>query len=120
VRLLVRDRDSTVTAGFSDVLASSGAQTILTPVRSPKANAFAEHWVRTVREECLDHLLVICRRQREGVLAEYVDHDNRARPRHRLALTPTPPATVAGRAGTIRRDVLGGLIRKHELATWPA
>jgi hypothetical protein len=85
--------------------------------RSPKANAIAERWVRTVRQDCLDHLLALSRRHLERVLAEYVEHHNRARPHRRLDLTPPHPATVAGTVGTIRcRDVLDGLIHEHELA----
>jgi transposase InsO family protein len=59
VRFLIRDRDTKFTDQFDSVFASIGAETILTPLRSPKANAFAERWVRTVREDCLDHLLVV-------------------------------------------------------------
>jgi transposase InsO family protein len=55
-----------------------------TPVRAPNANAFAERWVRTVRSECLDWLLIVSRRQLERVLRTYVDHYNRER-RHMVA-----------------------------------
>ena len=80
VRFLVRDRDTKFTAGFDEVFASVGAETILTPVRSPDANAFAERWGRTVREDCLDHVLVLSRRHLEIVLGEYVEHYNGADP----------------------------------------
>lgn len=69
-RFLVRDRDTKFTATFDRVFASIGAEAILTPVRSPRANTFAERWVRTVREDCLDHLLVLSRRHLETILAE--------------------------------------------------
>ena len=92
VRFLIRDRDTKFTASFDNVFASIGAETILTPVRSPKANAFAERWVRTVREDCLDHLLVVSRRHLERVLAEYVRHYNRGT----AAPQPRPDAAPPG------------------------
>jgi putative transposase len=58
VRLLVRDRDAKFCRGFDDVFRSEGAQVVLTPVQAPNANAFAERWIRTVRAECLDWLLI--------------------------------------------------------------
>ena len=82
-RFLVRDRDTKFTSSFDAVLASIGIEAIKTPVRSPRANAFAERFVRTVRKGCLEHLLVFGRRHVEAVFAEYVDHYNRARPSSR-------------------------------------
>jgi transposase InsO family protein len=117
VRFIVRDRDAKFSAAFDDIFTSIGAETILTPVRSPKANAFAERWVRTVRQDCLDHLLVVSGRHLERILGEYVAHYNRARPHRSLELTPPLRAGGASGAGTIRRrDVLGGLIHEYDLA----
>ena len=90
--------------------------TIRTTVRSPKANAFAERWVRTVREECLDHLLVYSRRHLETVLAEYVDHYNRARPHRGLQPTPSPCHETLNRGEVRRHDVLGGIIHEYDRA----
>jgi transposase InsO family protein len=117
LRFLIRDRDTKFTASFDEVFASIGAETILTPVRSPKANAFAERWVRTVRQDCLDYLLVLSRQHLETILADYVDHYNRARPHRSLDLTTPHPANVSPTVGTIRRcDLIGGLIHEYQLA----
>ena len=88
-----------------------------TPVRAPRANAYAERWVGTVRREVLDRTLVFGRRQLVSVLAEYTDHYNVHRP-HR-ALGQAPPlgsveSAVAVPAGrVVRRDRLGGLIHEY-------
>jgi putative transposase len=116
-RFLVRDRDTKFVASFDTVFSSIGIETIRTPVRSPRANAFAERWVRTVRQECLDHLLVASRRQLEPVLCDYVRHYNQARPHRGLHLDVPEPSSRAGQAGTVRRrDVLGGIIHEYERA----
>jgi putative transposase len=116
-RFLVRDRDTKFTSSFDTVLASIGIEAIKTPVRSPRANAYAERFVRTVREDCLNHFLIFDRRHLESVLAEYVRHYNRARPHRGLDLDPPQPRIAGDRTGTVRRrDVLGGLIHEYELA----
>jgi transposase InsO family protein len=68
-RFLIRDRDTKFTASFDEVFASIGIESIRTPVRSRRANAYAERFVRTIRQECLDHLLVVSRRHLDQVLA---------------------------------------------------
>jgi putative transposase len=91
---------------------------IRTPVRAPQANAYAERFVRSVRSECLDWLLILGHRHLEHVLRTYVDHYNRARPHRALALQPpdSPDASVATPAGklTLRHDRLGGLLHEYE------
>jgi hypothetical protein len=82
------------------------------------ANAYAERFVLTVRNECLDHLLVVSRRHLELVLDEYVRHYNQARPHRGLRLAqPIPHPVTASRGGVItRRDVLGGIVHEYERA----
>jgi putative transposase len=70
------------------VFRSEGVRVIRTPVRSPRANAFAERFVGTVRRECLDHLLVVSRRHLQNILRVYIGHYNRHRPHRALELRP--------------------------------
>jgi putative transposase len=120
LQFVVRDRDSKFSGPFDEVLRSEGVRTIKTPVRAPRANAYAERWVRTVRAECLDWLLVLGRLHLEDKLRTYVAHYNEVRPHRGLALkTPEPqrdPAPPSEWVRVRRRDVLGGLIHEYELA----
>jgi putative transposase len=89
------------------------------PPRSPRANAFAERWVRTVRSECTDRMLIFGERRLRAVLTEYATHYNRRRPHRSLDLrAPADGADVIrlplGRIE--RRQVLGGLINEYERA----
>jgi putative transposase len=91
-------------------------------VRAPKANAFAERFVRTARAECLDWLLIVNRRHLESVLRIFVGHYNSHRPRRSLNLEPPEPSAQRLRAlpqptaAIERRDRLGGLIHEYNLA----
>jgi transposase InsO family protein len=116
VRSLIRDRDSKYSGPFDEVFRSEGIRILKTPVRAPKANAVAERFVRTVRAECLDWLLILNRHQLEHVLRVYVDHYNRERPHRSLELRPPEPDQRRERScdGEIRRrDRLGGLIHEY-------
>ena len=120
-RFLIRDRDSKYTSGFDEVFRCDGTRVIRTPIRAPRANAFAERWVRTVRTECLDWMLILGRRHLERVLSVYVMHYNLERPHRGLALaTPISPIGRAEPAAIAppvrRRDLLGGLIHEYSRA----
>jgi putative transposase len=91
---------------------------LITPVQAPNANAHAERWVRTVRAECLDWLLITGRGHLEQVLRVYVGHYNVHRPHRALGLEP--PVSPAGptvisenRRRVHRRDRLGGLLHEY-------
>jgi putative transposase len=119
MRFLVHDRHSRFVAALDEVFRSEGIQLIHTPIRAPQANAYAERFVRTVRAECLDWLLIVGRRHLEKVLRIYTAYYNRERPHRGLALL-SPDSTNADprpSGGQIkRRDRLGGLIHKYHRA----
>jgi putative transposase len=119
MRFLIHDRDSKFTAGFDEVFRSEGIRVIRTPIRAPQANAYAERFVRTIRAECLDWLLLLGRRHLERVLRAYTAHHNRERPHRALALHPPEPAATTNEPSTRRiecHDVLGGLIHEYHRA----
>ncbi len=120
-KFLLRDRDAKFATAFDEVFRSEGVEIIRLPYRAPRANAFAERWVGTVRREVLDHLLVLGQRQLEAILREFVLHYHEARPHQGLGqrrpgeLTATPP--VGSSSGPIiRRDRLGGLLHEYSRA----
>jgi putative transposase len=115
-RFLLRDRDSKFSASFDEVFCSEGIRVIRTPVRAPQANAHAERFVRSVREECLDWLLIAGRRHLERVLRRYVEHYNRERPHRGLGLSPPQPNAKSRASPTSaveRRDRIGGLLHEY-------
>jgi len=122
-RFLVRDRAGQFTAAFDAVLADAGIEVVKIPPRSPQANAYAERWVRTVRAEVTDRMLIAGRRHLLAVLDAYAAHYNQHRPHRALNLQPpstgdiTPAAiTYFTTAKIRRRRVLGGLINEYERA----
>jgi putative transposase len=103
MRFLIRDRDSKYTGPFDEVFRSGGIRVVKTPVRAPRANAIAERFVRTIRVECLDWLLIVNRRHLERVLRIFVEHYNTERPQRALKLlTPQhaepPPRRPSARS----------------------
>jgi putative transposase len=118
-RFLIRDRDAKFSHAFDEVFRTEGIRMIRTPIRAPNANAYAERWVRTLRTDCLDRILIVGRRHLEHVLRVYHRHYNEHRPHRALHLVPpdgrdpTPPAATQH----LRRcDLLGGLIHEYEAA----
>ncbi len=112
---LLRDRDAKFPAAFDEVFASQGVRVIRLPYRAPRANAFAERWVGTVRRELLDHLLIVGRRHLERVLREFITHYHEARPHQGLdQRVPHAPRLASSAVGrVVRIDRLGGLLHEY-------
>jgi putative transposase len=96
IRFLIHDRDSKFTAAFDEVFRSEAMPIIRTPIRAPRANAYIERWIGTVRRECLDRLLIVNRRHLERVLPIYIRHYNEHRPPPLPQPATTTPRTAAG------------------------
>ena len=115
VRFLIHDRDTTFPVAFDTIFTSEDVGIIRTPVRAPNANAFAERWVRSVREECLDRILILGEGHLDRVLTAYVDYSNDARPHQGIdQRCPVSLGGSAARDGPIeRRDILGGVLHDY-------
>jgi putative transposase len=114
-RFLIHDRDATFCAAFDRVFVTEDVEIVRTPFRAPNANAIAERWIRTVRQECLDHVLLLGERHAWRVLREYEAFYNERRPHQGLGQRcPVPTTSSPGQGQLHRRDVLGGLIHDYE------
>lgn len=111
---LIRDRDRKYTPVFNAIFETEGIDIIKTPVRAPKANAFAERWIRSAREQCLDRFIVLDHRHLHDVLTEYIRYYNCARPHQGIEQRTAIPLPVANPQGQIeRRAILHGLIHDY-------
>jgi transposase InsO family protein len=118
-RFLIRDRDSKFTTAFDGIFAGNGTRVIRTPVRSPRANAFAERFAGTLRRECLDHMLILGEKHLRKILAEYARHYNGHRPHQALQQESPhwqPRQAIDITARIQRRQVLNGLITEYHRA----
>jgi putative transposase len=115
-RFLARDRAGQFSAAFDAVLAGAGIEVVKIPPRSPRANAYAERFVLTVRTEITDRMLIFGERHLRTILAQYEGHYNGRRPRQLRPPRPNHPLADLSRKRIKRRPVLGGLINEYERA----
>ncbi len=114
IHFLIHDNDSSFTQAFDTVFRSEGVHVIHIPHHAPNANAFAERWVRTARDECLDKLLIINQAHLRRVMREFIVYYNTARPHQGIGqrIPVSSPAPIG--SGPVRcRHVLGGILHDY-------
>ena len=113
-RYLIHDRDSKFKAHADELLRTMGTEPVRLPVRSPDLNGRAERWIRSVREECLDHIIILDERHLRWALEEFIRYYNQRRPHRSLQLRPPDsPVTSSLEGEVIQRKILGGLISDY-------
>jgi transposase InsO family protein len=122
-RFLIRDRAGQFTGAFDAVMSAAGIEIVKIPPRSPRANAYAERWVRTARAEATDRMLIAGSRHLRTVLDQYAAHYNQHRPHRARNLRPPDGDDITmavlsdlTAARIRRRRVLGGLISEYQRA----
>ena len=119
-RYLLHDRDIKFCPAFQDVLRSAGYRPLMLPPRSPNLNAFAERWVRSVKQECLSRLILFGENSLRRALADFTEHyhsERNHKGKGNLLLFPAPPSKSSTHRHAIRcRERLGGLLRYYSRA----
>jgi transposase InsO family protein len=118
-RLFIRDRDAKFTSAFDEIVAHEGVTIVKTPPRTPRTNCYPERWVRTVRTECTDRMLIYNERHLRSVLEVYTGHYNGHRPHQSRRQRPpdsNEPVVMPLDAPIRRRKVLGDVINEYHRA----
>ena len=114
-RYLLHDGDTKYTQSFRAIIASARIEPLVLPARSPNLNAYAERWVRSVKEECLSKVVLFGERSLRRALSEYVEHFHAERNHQGKGnVLLFPRLTDIRRAGSVQcRERLGGLLRYY-------
>jgi putative transposase len=117
-RFLLLDYDAKFTREFDAVFEADGTEVKWVGPVAPNLNAYAERWVQSLRQECLDHFLVCGEGHLRHILKEYLEHYNAERPHQARGNVPLPdadePRILQFPAGGVRcRERLGGLLRHY-------
>jgi hypothetical protein len=114
-RYLLHDRDTKFTQSFRAIIASGQVEPLVLPARSPNLNAYAERWVRSVKEECLSKVVLFGERSLRQALGEYVEHYHAERNHQGKGnVLLFPRGTNIRRDGPVQcRERLGGLLRYY-------
>jgi putative transposase len=113
---LIHDRDTKFCSAFQATIEVAGVKRVVLPARSPNLNAYAERWVRSVKEECLSRLILFGEGALRHALKEYVDHYHHERPHQgkgNILLLPVPSQRSQGEGPIQCRERLGGLLKYY-------
>jgi transposase InsO family protein len=114
-RYLIHDRDPLYTGEFIDIIAASGVEALKLPPRSPNLNAYAERFVRSIKEGCLDHVMLFGEHMLRDTIREFVTHYHRERNHQGLdnQLLTKPPAIVSSPGPVRKLERVGGLLNYY-------
>jgi putative transposase len=114
-RFLIHDRDPLFTVAFRETLAAAGVQVVRLPPRSPNLNAYAERFVRTIKESCLDRMILVGEGSLRRAVGEFIEHYHRERNHQGLGnqlIVPVPAQSI-GDGRILSRERLGGLLKYY-------
>jgi len=112
--LLIHDRDDKFTRSFDSIFKSEGVKIIKTPYQAPNANAHVERVIRSIREECLDRIIILNEKHLRFVLKQYEKYYNEARPHQGINQSiPNKPPPSPAKGNIKRRSYLGGLLNDY-------
>jgi putative transposase len=110
---LIRDNDGKYSLAFDAIVESTGIEDVHTPFRAPRANAYTERWVRSVREECLDRIIILNQNHLVHTLRAYETYFNQVRPHQGIKQRIPCPSTRSATGKVARRDILGGVLHDY-------